>query len=188
MALTKKNGGQQLAKQLKKLYGRWAGELQWIENPPKLRQRAWRGGEDFAAQAAERKARAERIREALPHITYVIQLVEPEWNPETATLVRPSRGWTKGPPHGWIEAAYEVLRRADHFVTMREIVEEVAERYDLDVSAGPAYAQAYTAVSNSLMQNYQENLVSDGAQPPGWALKSRGLVPDDVTGGGEDAR
>ncbi len=79
-----------------------------------------------------------------------------------------------------------MLRRADHFVTMREIVEEVAERYELDVSEGPAYAQAYTAVSNSLMQNYQENLVSDGAQPPGWALKSRGWVSD-ATGDGEDA-
>ena len=177
MALTKRNSGLQLSKQLKLLYGRWAGELRWIENPPKLRQRAWRGGETFAAEAVERDARAERIREALPHITYVIQLVEPDWNPETAKLVRPSRGWAKGPPQGWVEAGYEVLRSADCFVTMAEIVEEVAERYDLDLSEGPAYAQAYTAVSNSLLQNYRENLVSDGAQPPGWALKSRGLQP-----------
>lgn len=68
--LGRKNSGKQLTAHLKRLYARLGGELRWIENPPKLRQKKWRGGDDFAAGADERQIRAREIRDALPHVIY----------------------------------------------------------------------------------------------------------------------
>lgn len=185
VALGRKNSGKQLTTHLKSLYARLGGELRWIENPPKLRQKNWRGGQAFAAEAAEREARAEEIRTALPHVVYVIQMFEPEWDPGQEKLIRPLRRGPNRPPPGWADAAYEVLREADDWLTVREMLDLVVERYDLKVDDGPAYVQAYGAI-NAALQRAKQGLVNDGGEPPRWSLRSRQLATGTATAAGED--
>ena len=185
MALGRKNSGKQLTSHLKRLYGRLGGELRWIENPPKLRQKKWRGGEAFAAEAAERETRAEEIREALPHIVFVIQMFDPEWDPDQEKLIRPLRRGPNRPPHGWADAAYDVLRENGDWLTVREMLDRVVERHDLSVDDGPAYVQAYGAI-NAALQRAKRGLVNDGGQPPRWALKARQRGNVTASAAGED--
>ena len=185
VGLGKKNSGKQLTSHLRQLYARLGGELRWIENPPKLRQKKWRGGEAFAAEAGGRETRAEEIREALPHIVYVIQMFDPEWDPAREKLIRPLRRGPNRPPHGWADAAYDVLRETGDWLTVREMLDRVVERHDLSVDDGPAYVQAYGAI-NAALQRAQRGLVNDGAQPPRWALKSRQSGNEPSSAAGED--
>ena len=185
MASGRKSTGKQLTAHLKRLYGRMGGELHWIENPPKLRQKNWRGGEAFAAEAGERQARAEDIRTAIPHIVYVIQMFEPDWNPEQEKLIRPLRRGPNRPPHGWADAAFDVLREDGEWLTVREMLDRIVERHDLSVDDGPAYVLAYGAI-NAALQRAQRGLVNDGAQPPRWALKSRQSGNEPSSAAGED--
>lgn len=184
MALGRKNSGKQLTSHLKRLYGRLGGELHWIENPPKLRQKKWRGGEAFAAEAGERETRAKEIREALPHIVYVIQMFDPEWDPDQEKLIRPLRRGPNRPPQGWADAAYDVLRETGEWLTVREILDHVAERHDLSIDDGPAHVQAYGAI-NAALQRAQQGLVNDGGLPPRWALKSRQRGNESASAAGE---
>lgn len=165
-------GWKGLVHQLKGFYGRWAGELRYIENPPKSMGRKWRGRDAFEAAADERLQRAEHLREALPHIEYVIRLIEPEWRPEMAKLVRPSRGMGQRPPIGWAEAGLNVLEEATGYMTVGEMVEEIADRYDeVDLAPVGARQNAAIALSATLLRTYRHLLVSDG--DGGWALAKR---------------
>lgn len=184
MALGRKNSGTQLLGHLKTVYARLGGELRWIENPPKLRTKKWRGGEAFAAEAGDREARAEQLREAIPHIVYVIRMFEPEWNPEQQKLIRPLRRGPNRPPHGWADAAFDVLREADDWLTVRDMLDQIVERHDLKVDDGPAHVQAYGAI-NAALQRATRGLVNDGGQPPRWALRSRQPVEDVSAAGGD---
>lgn len=185
MALGRKNSGKQLTGHLKTLYARLGGELRWIENPPKLRQRKWRGGDAFVAQAGEREARAEDIRQALPHVIYVIQMFEPDWDPEQEELIRPLRRGPNRPPQGWADAAFDVLRGADDWLTVREMLDRIVERHDLSIDDGPAHVQAYGAI-NAALQRATRGLVNDGGQPPRWALRSRQTGDGRVSAAGGD--
>lgn len=168
-----RNGWKHMAEQLKLFYGRWAGELAWIENPPKSMGRKWRGRDEFAAAAAEREQRAEAIREALPHILYVIQLVDPAWRAEMAKLVRPHRQREPAPPVGWPEATMMVLRGATDYMQVTQIVDEIANTYDeVDLTPVGARTKAALAVSGSLLRTYRHLLIED-PEGGGWALTSR---------------
>lgn len=183
--LGKKNSGKQLTSHLRQLYARLGGELRWIENPPQLRLKKWRGGEAFAAEAEEREARAKEIREALPHIVYVIQMFDPGWRPEQEKLIRPLRRGPNRPPPGWADAAFEILREADDWLTVRDMLDRIVERYDLSVDDGPAHVQAYGAI-NAALQRATRGLVNDGGQPPRWALRSRRADDRGVSAAGGD--
>ena len=127
-------GFEKLQLRLKIIYGRLVGEMEGIENPPRSMDRAWRGREAFQAATSEREARAERIKAALPHMEQVIRLFDPDWRPEMAKVVKPSRPKLPGPEGGWVTAAMEVLHDADAYLSGAEIVEEIARRHDLDIS------------------------------------------------------
>jgi hypothetical protein len=123
---------------------------------------------------------------ALPHIVYVIQMFEPDWNPEQEKLIRPHRRGPNRPPHGWADAAFDVLREDGDWLTVREMLDRIVERHDLSVDDGPAHVQAYGAI-NAALQRAQRGLVNDGGQPPRWALKAR-LSGDETASaaGGDD--
>ncbi len=168
-----RNGWKWMAQGLKVLYGRWVGELDWIENPPKSMRRKWRGRDAFLEGADDRARRAEQIKDALPHILYVIRLLDPDWGPEMAKPVRPRKAPMPAPPLGWAEAALNVLRDAADYLSVSEIVDEIAERHDeVDLSVVGARQNAQIAVSATLLKSYRRLLVED---PRGnrWALASR---------------
>ena len=164
--------GQGLPRALQAYYGRLLGELSWIEAPPKTMNRRSRRRDEFEASEPERLARAERIRDDLPHVLHVIRMLEPEWQPEAAKAVRPSKGWKQAPPGGWIGAARRVLQEAEAFLTIADIVEEVAAIYDIDISDVADRQALHTAINNSLMRR-RDILVSDGGSPAAWALASK---------------
>lgn len=77
------------------------------------------------------------------------------------------------PPLGWAEAALNVLRDAVDYLSVSEIVDEIAERHDeVDLSVVGARQNAQIAVSATLLKTYRQLLVED---PRGnrWALTSR---------------
>ena len=125
------------------------------------------------------------IRQALPHVIYVIQMFEPDWDPEQEKLIRPLRRGPNRPPHGWADAAFDVLRDADDWLTVREMLDRIVERHDLSIDDGPAHVQAYGAI-NAALQRATRGLVNDGGQPPRWALRSRQSGDGSVSGAGGD--
>ena len=175
-----RTGFPQLQKQLKGVYGRWAGELHVIENPPKSLKRAWRGRDAYEARAPERARRADEIREALPHLAYVIKMFDPDWRTEDAELVRPKAEVDPGPGPsvGWVSAAISVLREADRYLSIAEIVEEIADRWDYDDSSVTARQRGHTAVTKGLQSRVREGIVvRDDGEPARYALASCGLDP-----------
>ncbi len=171
-----RNGWKHMEGQLKLFYGYLAGELMYIEKPPKSMDRKWRGREAFQAQAEARRERADRLQEALPQLLHVIQFLDPEWLPEMAKLVAPYKDRGAAPPVGWVEAAFSVLREADRHLSIGEVVKEIADRYDeVDLTPVGARQKAALAVSASLLDTYRHLLVEhpDGRK---WALAGRAAL------------
>jgi len=164
-----------LVQGLQKIYGRLLGELQWIEAPPRTMNRPSRSRDAFNAEKPIRLARATEIKEQLPHLVYVIHMLAPDWRPEDAKIVRPSKGWSNAPPGGWIGAAMAVLNAATHYITIADIVEEVTRRYDIDTSYVAVRQRLHTAINNSLKRR-RDILESDGGKPEAWALKTKVMV------------
>ena len=158
---------------LKKLYQRYLGELARIEAPPKSMNRKWRGRDEYLEAAPARAARADQIREALPHLAYVIRIFDPTWDPLTAKPIQPSRRHDDRPRPsiGWSRAALMVLREADEPLTIAEIVSVICDRYDIDISTVEESQRCHTAVNNPLMATYKHQLVANGGQPARWSLK-----------------
>jgi len=161
---------------LKKLYGRLAGELAWIEKPPKTMARKSRGREKFLAEASLRAARAEEIREALPHVHYVIGLYDPEWSPGEFEPIRPKAEWGRPVGPSFTGTALDVLREAERPLEISEIAARVAERLGIDLPDSNARQMRHTSVFQGLKRTYSDLLVHDGGSPQRWALKSRGLI------------
>lgn len=125
-----RNGWKWLGHGLQSLYGHLAGELHWIENPPKSMMLKWRGRDGFLAGTEEREARAQQIREVLPHLVCVIKLLDDQWAPEMAKLVRPKKAWGIVPAIGWAEAALRVLREAEDYLSVSEMLDAIVEEHD----------------------------------------------------------
>ena len=105
MALGRKNSGKQLTGHLKTLYARLGGELRWIENPPKLRQRKWRGGDAFAAA----------------HLT-----AAGRWAPHAAAAHASRRGASGSAHHTATSSAWPMFRRTVAVGTSGGAVAEAA--------------------------------------------------------------
>lgn len=159
---------------LKRLYGRWLGELEWIEAPPKTMRRPSRRRDKFLDEAPLRAARADEIRRGLPCIAYVIAIYDPDWRPEMAKAIRPSAkraaNQAPGPPQGWTAAALDVLREADTPLSMAEIVEEIGERYDLDLGDVAERQRRHTAVNNGLRRAHSARLVAAFGVKERWQM------------------
>jgi hypothetical protein len=57
------------------------------------------------------------------------------------------------------------------FITIAEIVDRIGQRYSIDLSTVEARQKYHTAVNNALMKTYRQYLVSNDAQPTGWAIR-----------------
>lgn len=163
----------QLVAALTKLYRRYLGELLWLEAPPKSMNRKWRGGREFLEDAPTRAARADHIREALPHIAFVIGIYEPTWHAASAEPIQPSVSHSARPrpPTGWTGAALAVLKDSDEALTIAEIVAVICERYDIDISTVAERQRCHTAVNNPLMRRHRHLLVCHDTTPARWSLR-----------------
>ena len=109
----------------------------------------------------------------LPHLVCVIKLLDDQWAPEMAKLVRPKKAWGIVPAIGWAEAALRVLREAEDYLSVSEMLDAIVEEHDeVDLAEVGARQGACLAISRTLLQQYRHLLVAD---PEGgrWALASR---------------
>jgi len=161
---------------MKRLYGRLAGELAWIENPPKTMARKSRDRETFLAEAPIRAARAEEITAALPHVAYVIGLYDPAWSPEETKPIRPKADWNRPAGQNITASAMDVLREAERPLEISEIVARIAMRGDFELTDLHVRQRLHTGVYHGLNRTYRRALVHDGGSPQRWALRNRGLI------------
>jgi hypothetical protein len=159
---------------LKGLYRRRLGMLQWIEAPPKTMDRASRDGDAFRAAAPGRAAEAEKIKEDLPHIAYVVRLYDPTWDPASAKPIRPhtKHRATPKPRGGWALAMLTVLRGTHEPLTVTEIVEAICDQHDIINETVSDRQRCHTAVTGALRTRSRQGLVikHDG-RPVRWSLK-----------------
>lgn len=154
------------------MYGKLLGELRSIEVPTKRTN--WRIVTEraYAEGKPERDRRKAAILEALGHIAYVARLLDPKWDAEQVKPIRPHSTHAPKPPSGWRGAAFEVLRRADEPLTIREIVDQIGDRYHIDLSTVAERQRIHTAVTNGLKRASGELTVTPD-QPNRYSLKMR---------------
>lgn len=153
-------------------YRELLGELAWIENPPKRMQRAAER-ERHEAGAAMRAARADQIKEALPHLAHVIRMYDPEWDAAAVLPIRPKAKKAGLPPQGIPAAVFDVLRdNLGRRLTVAEIVDAIADKHDLDVSTVSARQKLHTAVNHRLVYDVTGQVLRDGGRPRRWWLRT----------------
>ncbi len=158
---------------LKTLYSKLLGERDRIKSPPKRLLRLKSDREAYAAAALDRALRMSQIEEALPHFAYVIQWIDPSWDPAAAEPIRPREVQEGAPPVGFVTAAFAVLWKASCPMTIAEVAGAVSDRYGVPLSDVPKRQRYHTAVNNALM-HYRDQLVcDDDGYPLKWALKAR---------------
>ncbi|MFN3574586.1 MAG: hypothetical protein ACK4TR_13755 [Phenylobacterium sp.] len=166
--------GDWLLRQLETEYAKMLGELEWIENPPKRMMRAAER-EAFQAGQDDRRRRAEQLREALPHFEYVIRMYEPNWEASAVGPIRPKQKRTGLLPQGSRAAVMDALhQKPGERQTVAEIVDVIAERYDLDVSTVSARQKLHTLVHKCLAYDTSGEILRDAARPQRWWLKKDG--------------
>lgn len=166
-----KNGCKQLIAQLNGLYGRTAGELLWLETPPKSMNRAWRGRDAFEAESELRAERLALLRDLVPQIEAVLRYLDADWSPADAKIVKPHRSQKgKVPSVGWTEAAFEVLRQSAEPLSIAEIASLVCQHYDISFETVAQTQRAHTAINNALVNRNRHLLISDDGAPARWRL------------------
>jgi len=148
---------------LKRFHRQLAGERAFISRPV-TRIRTAAGRASYTAEAAHREARVAEIDGVLPHVEFLLKLLDPSWDADGAKPIRPPKVIYPQPPYGWWAAAFDELRNADRPLTGAELVEASAQRYGVDISEYPARQRASNAVWASLGKN--RNLLVRHEGPP----------------------
>lgn len=154
------------------LYARAVGELAWLKSPPKRLSRLKSDKRAMEESSEARSARVRDLEEAIPHIGATLQFVMPEVDLAAIKPIRPSRPDPDGrPPQGILGAAFNILQDATAPLTIKEIVEQMADLYDLDISTVPKRQRYHTAVNNGLKRSLDVVTMVPG-QPDRFQLRS----------------
>lgn len=163
-----------LALRLTQVYARLLGERQRLETPPKYVTRLIPDRLAYEAAAPERKRRFQQIEEALPHLEYVIGMLDPAFSASNVISVRPKKAHDTSLPNGISGTALDILRELKGPLAPAEIVQIMGARYGLDLSTVPERQRYYDAINGAFSGTYREYLVehpSDLPDNPGWRRK-----------------
>ncbi len=163
--------GADLGVALKRYYARLLGRRQRLLAPPKYETRLVPDRERYAVEEPERLREIEQITADLPHVEYVIRMLDPKWDEKDVKPIRPhNRGPAPLPSTTIAGAAMDALRETGQPLTMGEITRLVAERYDVDISTSDTYQRLHTAVNNGLKKIFSTHIKSVGGSPERFIL------------------
>lgn len=158
-----------LAIRLTAVYAKLLGERARIDCPPRRVTRLIPDQDAYREAAPARQVRRSEIEASLHHLSHVIRMLDSEWSEGDVVPIRPRQAAGRRPPGGWGGAALDVLRDVGVAMTIAEIVDVIATKYDFDVSTVSLRQQYHTAVNNALAR-YRENLIFEEGCPTRWRL------------------
>jgi hypothetical protein len=161
-----------LAGRMAMIYAKLLGELEWLRKPPKRLTRLAPDREAYRAGVPDRERRRAEIEEALPHVAFVIVMLDPTREVTTIKPIRPRQPNSGLPPGGVAGAAMRVLRDATVPMSIAKIVTVIGKRYDLDLSNVPQRQKYHTAVNNALFPRFKDDLIEYPGYPKRWMLRS----------------
>lgn len=165
------NENQRLAGRMAKLYAKLLGELERLQEPPKRLLRLIPDREAFAAAAPEREKRCAEIEEALPHVAFVVAMLDPSWDRASVEAIRPREPNRGSPSEGISGAAMDALRDAVEPLSIAEIVAIIGERFGWDLTSVPERQRYHTAVNNGLMHSFREDMIKHPGYPTRWSWR-----------------
>jgi len=111
---------------------------------------------------------AEKIRNDMEHVEYVMHLIEPDFNARQISILR-RRGKTPGEKRGAImRNCYVVLGAATKPMSVADIADKVAARRGLDISTKKARDRLRNSIYSSLKWNDGKTVKSNGRFPSLW--------------------
>jgi hypothetical protein len=151
-------------------YARLMGELAVIEQDAEDAV----GVAEIDDAIARIDRRRREIEKALACIEEVIWLFDEAWDPAAVRPIRPHR--VRFQPGTISKVAYEVLRRADHPMTTREIAREVAVSLGIKDMSEVNIAPIDIALASNLPRR-QDALKMDPGPPRRWSVKRKEQEP-----------
>lgn len=160
-----------LAVRLSRVYARLLGERERLMTPPKYLTRLIPEREAYEAAQPERQARLVEIEDALPHVAYVVRLLDPAHDVAGMKPVRPKVPNRVDVPNGISGTAMDIVREIDAPLAVSEIVDIMGERFGLDLSSVRERQRYYDAINQAFAGTFREDLIEHpGHLPenPGW--------------------
>ena len=114
---------------------------------------------------------AEKIRNYMEHVEYVLHLIEPDFSARQIAILR-RRKWAPGEKRGAImRNCYVVLGAARKPLSVAEIADKVAARRGLDISTKKARDRLRNSIYSSLKFNDGKTVKSNRRFPSLWTLQ-----------------
>lgn len=160
-----------LALRLTKIYAKLLGERERLLKPPKYITRLISERRAYEAAQAERDQRAGEIDAALPHLAYVIQMLDPLADLNKVKPIRPKALNRVEMPNGISGTAMDIVREADEPLAPSEIVDIMGYQFGLDLSSVRERQRYYDAINQAFAGTFRDDLIEHpGHLPdnPGW--------------------
>ena len=160
-----------LAGRLTQVYAKLLGERERLISPPKYLRRLIPDRAALDETASARAARLAEIEEALPHLVYVVKLLNPTFIETSVKPIRPKSSNKVPMKNGIAGTAMDIVREADTPLAPAEIVQIMGERFGLDLSTVREKQRYYDAINQAFAGTYREDLIEHPGQlsdNPGW--------------------
>lgn len=160
-----------LAVRLTKIYAKLLGERDHLIAPATYLTRLIPERAAHDAEAPIRAQRLAEIDEALPHVAYVIGMLDASFDEKQVKPLRPRRPNRVPMPNGIAGTALDIVRECTEPLATAEIVQIMGERYGLDLSTVRERQRYYNSINAAFVGTYRDDLVEHpGHLPdnPGW--------------------
>ena len=148
-----------LALRLTKIYAKLLGERDRIENPPKYITRLVPDRLAYEAATPERQERLRFIAESLPHLSYVIKMLDPDFDEASIDMIHPMRPNNLPLPNGISGTAMDIVREAGEPLAPADIVRIMGEHFDLDLSTVGERQRYYDAINHAFAGSFADDLI-----------------------------
>ena len=156
-----------LALRLTKLYAKLLGERERLVKPPKYITRLIPKRRAYEAAHAYRDQRVREIDSALPHLAYVIQMLDPRVDFDKVKPVRPKALNRVELPNGISGTAMDIVRAAEEPLALSEIVDIMGEQFGLDLSSSRERQRYYDAINQAFAGTFRDDLIEHPGHLPG---------------------
>ena len=160
-----------LALRLTKVYAKLLGERERLVKPPKYITRLIPERRAYEAAQADRDQRVVEIDNALPHLAYVIQMLDPLVDLNKVKPIRPRALNRVEMPNGISGTAMDIVREADRPLAPSEIVDIMGEQFGLDLSSVRERQRYYDAINQTFAGTFRDDLIEHPSHlpdNPGW--------------------